>query len=1246
MDESVGADGGDANANDEATVDLPSALDTYASNNSLTVIGAAVSLATPTQFVEFGSDGGTISRAFSLGIGQNSDPITDGTPTGLNMSVGPQFPIFLFNDGGLLIGKAGPTAEAAASGTIIFAIHIDPTTGTVSMAQYRAVKHDDPNDHDESTSPAVFDLNVKMVVTATDGDGDTDVATRSGVSISFNFEDDGPDVEIVGTSNSVNEGQVVSGTWTLDGGSDAVTVVDVTIGSVTKQLTISGSGTELVTIGAGDGFPHGTLIVRDNLTWEFTANANTGDQTFDFSIKATDRDANLDSDSHTITIIDDNEPAITAGPNNVALDEDGFAFANADAAPLLPTEFDGNEFLVNTGTVTVDFGDDAPAGLANLLAAFDFINFAALDGQLQTLDGDSVTFALVGDDLVGSTSDGEVITIEVTNAVDNGSGVVTYTYQATLSEPLKHPTNHNEDLETLTGVQFQVTDNDGDQLPAPGSFDVTIRDDVPLAVNDGNLETTAENVTGLTVGTVAEILGNDSFGADGQGTPEVTIGAGNQGGTVNIVGGNLVYTNTTANATPGIPVIETFVYTIKDGDGDTTTASFTVTLEDNGLLVVGSNENDDPSATNTATFQHTEPNPSGPLFGVINGDTGDDILIGDPGAQGTVTPGDTANIVFVLDTSSSMNEDIGDTTRIEAMIDGVKAALDALAATGAGAIRVHIVQFDLSAGTVGTFDILGGTPAQNATALANAKAAVDGLISPLGAGTNYEAGLQGAIDWMEGDSSVDPLAGADIEQVIFVSDGEPNRVLDGNSTDFDDDKSEDQQSALEHIVGDFDGDDDDPDDTVNEINVIETTHGFTIQAVGIDVGSGALDNLDDVEDGDLDGGDGDATNITTPAQLTTVLAAITGGSNNPAVAGSDDINGLAGNDIIFGDVMKTDALADAQGLATMNDAGWQVFDQLENGLGTDATWDRADTVAYIQANHFSLSGEMPRTGGHDEIAGGLGNDIVYAQEGNDIVRYSITGSGTDGTDFVHGGTETTVDTFEVNSSAVGAESYYIETVAAYEARTLINYAVPAGIPIAEADLFLVSRGTQVLAGTYEIEHVVINAGGGDDTLFVSGDFTGTDLLNTTMVFNGGDGNDTVNLLGRDVRASRRRVRRRDRRERPRRRGRTRLRLLRCRRHLRRHLLRPDTDRREDHARRHHRRVHRLRELRVHGRHADAGAAVQCGAVERGAGRYRRHRGHGDQAYRHLRLRCGFRQRRRHRDSVGPRRQRNPRRVGR
>jgi hypothetical protein len=107
-----------------------------------------------------------------------------------------------------------------------------------------------------------------------------------------------------------------------------------------------------------------------------------------------------------------------------------------------------------------------------------------LDNQLQSLDGQNVTFALSGGDLVGTVDGGatEVIRIHIVSAVAGpGANDVTYTYSATLSEPIKH-SGAGEDTDILSGVTFQVTDSEGD--PQTGNFNVTVVDDQPFAQDD------------------------------------------------------------------------------------------------------------------------------------------------------------------------------------------------------------------------------------------------------------------------------------------------------------------------------------------------------------------------------------------------------------------------------------------------------------------------------------------------------------------------------------------------------------------------------------------------------------------------------------------------------------------------------------------------------------------------------------------------------------------------------------------
>ncbi|MDI6742631.1 MAG: calcium-binding protein, partial [Smithella sp.] len=117
--------------------------------------------------------------------------------------------------------------------------------------------------------------------------------------------------------------------------------------------------------------------------------------------------------------------------------------------------------------------------------------------------------------------------------------------------------------------------------------------------------------------------------------------------------------------------------------------------------------------------------------------------------------------------------------------------------------------------------------------------------------------------------------------------------------------------------------------------------------------------------------------------------------------GDDHLVSGDGDDIIFGDSVNTDALADASGLNTPDGASWTVFQQLG--------WSEQQIMDYIKANHSTLATESGRTGGNDVIDGGAGDDIIYGQEGNDII------SGGTGNNILSGGTG--ADTFIISSGA-------------------------------------------------------------------------------------------------------------------------------------------------------------------------------------------------------------------------------------
>ena len=229
----------------------------------------------------------------------------------------------------------------------------------------------------------------------------------------------------------------------------------------------------------------GTAVYNGDGTFTYTATAGQeGLDTFQYTI--TDQDGDTSTATVTVNLGTDSVPSLVGSASNLKVDEDGFATAANDTVTARTDETDSTESLTATGTAVVNFGNDVPA---NLLGSIVLVDTPALDGQLHTHDGQSVTFALDGlGDLVGTVSAGatEVIRIHLVSAAAGpAAGDVTYTYSTTLSQPLEHADGALENAITLTGVTVQVTDSDADTLPV--SFNVTIVDDVPQANNDGTV---------------------------------------------------------------------------------------------------------------------------------------------------------------------------------------------------------------------------------------------------------------------------------------------------------------------------------------------------------------------------------------------------------------------------------------------------------------------------------------------------------------------------------------------------------------------------------------------------------------------------------------------------------------------------------------------------------------------------------------------------------------------------------------
>ncbi|WP_347717992.1 hypothetical protein [Sphingomonas sp.] len=246
-------------------------------------------------------------------------------------------------------------------------------------------------------------------------------------------------------------------------------------------------------------------------------------------------------------------------------------------------------FINNKPSVVIDTPDQ-PAGAANATAS---VNEGALPiGSNPTSTAETTTGTIVVTSLdnptsvsingVDVTGIGQVIhgaygDLTITNIVN---GVISYSY--TLGAPTTGDTTH--DLFTVV-----VTDRDGDTANA--TLDVTIVDDVPTAHADTN--SVGE---GSTLNVAASgVLGNDVSGADGYaaGGGVVGVAAGTNTavalssgvgtaittslGTLTLYGdGHYTYVSN-ANAVTS-DTVDHFVYTIKDADGDTSTVTLDITV--------------------------------------------------------------------------------------------------------------------------------------------------------------------------------------------------------------------------------------------------------------------------------------------------------------------------------------------------------------------------------------------------------------------------------------------------------------------------------------------------------------------------------------------------------------------------------------------------------------------------------------------------------------------------------------------
>ncbi|MDY0872375.1 T1SS-143 repeat domain-containing protein [Dongia rigui] len=385
-------------------------------------------------------------------------------------------------------------------------------------------------------------------------------------------------------------------------------------GALTYSLVGSATGT------------YGTIQINSDGSYTYTLTKNYDSQPDSdngynveenkdsFTYQVTDANGNTATGTITVDIVDD-VPVITwrgstegdlhggapAPSGYLAIDEDWLGNGNQDANAS-SGDAQGDTWALNTYQVS---GAD---GLANAVISGISVDGASGDALRRSSDGAKVLFVLSADGktLTGYADANNSGSIEpgektVANKVVEATVVVGGTLvdvKLQVFQPLQHdntPANVNSgdgNVESNINlhVTLQVTDGDGDKNSIVSNFQ--INDDMPVAVDDGTKVITTLNgdaTPELSFTSLTGLLANDAQGADTASISKITFNGTDytpSSGviTVNVTGGVLTVNSNgawTFNQTGYVasPTTHSFTYTLKDADGDTSTATFAVKLD-------------------------------------------------------------------------------------------------------------------------------------------------------------------------------------------------------------------------------------------------------------------------------------------------------------------------------------------------------------------------------------------------------------------------------------------------------------------------------------------------------------------------------------------------------------------------------------------------------------------------------------------------------------------------------------------
>ncbi|TVO97743.1 retention module-containing protein [Shewanella algae] len=409
----------------------------------------------------------------------------------------------------------------------------------------------------------------------------------------------------------------------------------------------------------------------------------------------------------------------------------------------------------------------------------------------------------------------------------------------------------------------------------------------------------------------------------------------------------------------------------------------------------------------------------------------EDIAIGDLDGA-VIVPGQNYNIAFMVDSSGSIGSNTLNTmkSQLAQVFDTLK---DGVGGQQSGMVKIFLVDFDTHAKGGISVDL------SDPNALSILQDALDGMSS--GGGTNYEDVFTTTSNWFTfGDAQNNNDA---TNLAFFITDGRPTYynanaggnpqvyntygssndrtlsqiigtgyvfgqvymvdgsvIIDESGNVFSvDDRSnysrepigairQDSQGEYQYYSLAGTGSSTSSDTTTNSEAgfALLSNLGVTVEAIGM--GS----NLDENDLASYDTDSDVQTNINANDLADAIL-----GYEIINLPGSDTIDGGAGNDIIFGDVLRFNGIQ-GQGEDALKA---YVADKLGQTEATDA-----EIHSYIRSHptEFDFSSIDDRG---DSILGGEGDDILFGQGGNDELLGDIgndTVFGGVGNDYIFGGT--------------------------------------------------------------------------------------------------------------------------------------------------------------------------------------------------------------------------------------------------